>query len=469
MNFYTYSAPGSAEDRARTLEAHKDYAAVGLNVLMLTGKNGYDGDGWEQSNAKKCFDYAKEAGIERIILDDHRIMGLIQQNISLVGEGNRFANEQALDDYIASCMQDYKDEPLFYGLRLRDEPTMPFLTSFAEVYRSVKRVGKRLGISDSLYMHINLLPYVGDFPLGVTDEQAQGPAAKYEYYLEAFARETGADRMSIDNYPFRPRNLGGIFLMGYFICFQIFRRVCDKYGMEMSFVMQSFEMIHKTKEYATAGYRRITTVNEMMLQMNAALGFGVRDVSFYTYVTMNSADANERSNYRSSDGSSFITREGEKTRLYGFAKTAIAHAKALEETLFAYDFKGANLSVHETAPEECKGLYLGGAEFTTLGGTTKGGAFDNSYRFKSLKSLSHDSDILLATEFKNGKGGHMLMIENVLDVVYKTTLTPMQARVDFGSAKKIKVFRRGAWTELELTTGIYEVELAVGEAVYILV
>lgn len=473
MNFYTYSAPGAAippeelgEDLCKE-EAWKDYVDCGMTMFMLTGNNGYNGGGWENSRTKKCFDFAKKFGIERVIFDDNRIMGLIALKDELVGEGERckFKNEDELDAFVKECMSEYINQENFYGLRLRDEPNLSFVKAYGEVYRSVKRVAKALG-KEYIYLQVNLLPLVGDYPIVIPDGKERSVSEAYEYYLDAYFEATGADIISTDNYPFRPSYAGGVFLLGYYTCFQIFRKVCDKYNATMSFAMQSFEMIHKTKPEATAGFRRITSINEMMLQMNSALGFGVRDMSFYTYVTMREEPALP---YRCADGSSFVTWRGKKTRIYEYAKEAIAHAKRLEETLFAYDFKGANLSVHKDCPEECNGLYLGGSEFTTLGGTRKGAEFDNSYELRGAKKVSHDRDIMLVTEFeKSGEEQYMLMVQNVMDPVYKTELIPMRVTVDFEGCKRVKAFKNEEWKIVELRDGVYETELVVGEAVYLI-
>ena len=56
MRFYTYGAPGPKTDDLRTEEVIRDYKECGFNVLPLFGLNHYDGEGWENSNAKKCFE-----------------------------------------------------------------------------------------------------------------------------------------------------------------------------------------------------------------------------------------------------------------------------------------------------------------------------------------------------------------------------------------------------------------------------
>lgn len=464
MDFYTYSAPGAKDDNLRTEEAFRDYADCGFNAILLTAKNGYNGEGWKNSNSEKCFELAKKVGIKKVILDDYRIIDLVR-NKELIGTDCQFDSQEALEGFVKNCMGDYAHEKSLFGLRICDEPNLPQLKQCGLVYRAVKKAAKELGM-EYIYVHLNMLPLVGDAKIVSPNDGVERTAGEiYENYLSAFIEATGADVISVDNYPFRPRQNGGIFLLGYYTGLQILRRVCDKYNIKMAFVLQSFEMIHKTKPEATAGFRRLSTVNEMMLQLNSVLGYGVSEISFYTYCNHTMA---ETSPYRAMDGSSFITEGGAKTRIYEFGKAAISHAKKVAKVLGDYKFMGAKILVHESCPSECEELYVGGGEFNTLGGNISGSSFDNSYVFESVKSFNTDSDILLATELKNADGGKMVMLLNVLDIVYKYSVSPMTVKLNLG-ANKIKVLRRGEWKEVNLVNGEYQTELNVGEADYILI
>lgn len=462
MDIYSYSSPGAKDDQLRNESAFRDYAECGFNAIFLTAKNGYNGEGWKGSNSEKCFELAKTVGIKKVILDDYRIIDLVR-NKELIGEDCQFDSQESLEKFVKDCMRDYAHEKSLFGLRICDEPNLPQLKQCGLVYRAVKKAAKELGM-EYIYVHLNMLPLVGDAKIvSPNDGVERTPDQNYEYYLSAFIEATGADTLCVDNYPFRPRQNGGIFLLGYFTGLQILRRVCDKYGVNMAFVLQSFEMIHKTKPEATAGFRRLSTVNEMMLQMNSVLAFGVSEISFYTYSNHGSS---ETSPYRSMDGSSFITTDGAKTRIYEFGKAAISHAKKVAEKLKDYKFSGAKILVHESCPQECEELYVGQGEFNTLGGKIKGAGFDNSYVLDGVKDIEIDSDILLVTELKKGNG-KMITLSNVLDIVYKYSIAPMTVKIDLGVGK-VKVLKRNKWSEIELKDGIYTTELNVGEADYLI-
>jgi len=481
MNFYTYSAPGTGvnADELRNEETWKGYFDAGLNVMTLYGGNAYSGEVWETSNTKKCFDIAKKNGITKILLDDMRIYELVELKDKLVGSDPdcKFKSEDELDAFVETCMKDYIYDPCFFGLRLRDEPVYGYLKAYAECYRSIKRVGKKLG-KDYVYINMNLLPFDAVVCHGAPTLSHLTASELYTKYIEDYLKETGADWLSVDNYPYHLSDNGGRFYEGYYSTFQALRRACDKYGVKLAFVVASFEMENRDG-HGLAGFRRVSSVNDMFLQVNSALGFGARELVFYTYVTMASSP---ESRYLSRDGSSFITSQGVKTWIYNYGKSAIEHAKRLEKVLFDYDFKGAKLLFHDSIDEievpkikdlpesllSVKAAYLSGwpisdgkGGFTTL-------EFDNTYEFKNLKDISFDKDILLVSHF-NGKDGDMYMFENVIDRAYKFSPSSMKLTVDFGSdIKAVKVLKEKDFERIVLNGGVLTTELSIGEAVWVI-
>ena len=469
MNFYTYKAPGTTVESLRTQEVYDGYAESGMTAVYITGRNSYCIDGeepWEGSVAQQCFKLARNAGIKRVILRDDRLYEqLISLKEGLLGANGRFKDRDELDGYVYGCMKDYVKEEGFYGLGLLDEPSVSHVFSYGEVYRSIKRTAKKFGI-ENIYIQMNLNPMIRDAYFLMADDYINYTEDRlYERYLDAFLSATGADLISVDNYPFRPSYEGGRFLNGYYICFQILKKKCAEYGARLAFVLQSFEMIHKTNPKATAGFRRVSSVNEMFLQMNGVLGFGIRDISFYTY---ENEFVGANFPYRTQDGCAFITTTGEKTRIYYFAKAAIAHAKALEPVLFKFDYAGARLSVHESA-SFCADNYLKSEGMVTKDGvvTEPSARFDNSHEFKFIENFAHDRDVLLITELKIEAGARLYMAQNVIDTPYKRDLAPMTVTLAFDPrVKRVRYYTDG-WHETKIA-GRFEAKLALGEAVFVL-
>ena len=466
MRIYTYSAPGAKDEAQLTEEFFRDYKDCGFDVIMLTGLNNYNGEGWANSKIKKCFDIAKKVGIKEVIFDDLRIYKLSTFGDNLVGIGDQYKYQSTdeLDAYIKDCMREYIDEELFLGLRLSDEPLYDSLKSYGQVYRSVKRVAKQLG-KENIYLQINMNPMFADFYIKLCPEKDKNISDAYEYYLDCVLKETGADRISVDNYPFRPDQLGGYFLDGYYKCFQILRKKCDEYNVEMSFVLQSFEMYHKTKPWGKAGFRRITSLNQMLLQTNSALGFGARDLSFYTYITHCLPPENA---WRSEEGCSFVTNAGEKTAIYYWGKVAIEYIQKLSKTLFEYDYIGSNLRFSKDK-EELAFTYLGCGDYVKADGTKPTDQFDNSFASKIVKNVEFNKDVLLSTEFIGKDGTSLCMFENVIDHIFQDDIRPMKIKVDFGNEySKAKYFDGNEFVEIAIEDGCFYYELSMGEALWII-
>lgn len=470
MNFYCYKAPGTRTGVLRTQEAFCEYAKCGMTAVYLTGANSFCFQGeeeWYGSNTQKCFEYARNAGIERIIMRDNRLYIELIEEEKLIGENGRFRTETELDEYVRNCMKPYAKEKGFYGLGLRDEPTWRHVENYGLVYRSIKRVAKEFGHSN-IYIQMNLNPMiVFAYPLLAPNYEQMTEAELYEKYVDAYLTATGADLVSVDNYPFRPTYTGGRFLEGYYSCFQILLKQCRKHGARLAFVLQSFELIHKTLPTATAGYRKITSVNEMFLQMNSVLGFGVRDISFYTYEP---DEQSEESPYRCEDSASFVTRTGEKNAIWYYGKAVIEHAKALEPILCQYDYVGSRIVVHESV-KFCEKNYLQSEGIGFSDGTRQppSAPFDNSHTFACLKNFSNEKDVMLITELKNNDG-HLYMVQNIIDSPYKHDLGSMKFRLQFKHGCKVtSIFRSKVWEEILIADGVLEEELVQGEAIWITV
>lgn len=482
MNLYAWSAPGTGvnAEQLRNEDAWKGYFDVGLNVMNLTGKNGYDGNGWENSTTKKCFDIAEKLGVKKIMFDDKRIYSLVEYKDKLVGKESdcRFSSESELDSYIEECMKDYIDHPCFYGLRLRDEPVYSHLKAYGESYRSIMRVAKKLG-KEYVHINMNLLPMDGVVCRCCPELSHLSASELYTTYLEDFIKVTGTKWLSIDNYPYHLSENGGRFFEGYYSTFQIAKRICDKHGVNFVFAVASFEL-ESPSGLGLAGYRRVTDVNEMFLQINSALGFGAREITFYTYVQMFNNDPN----YLSRDGSSFITSDGTKTWIYNYGKEVIEHIKRLEDLIFEYDWKGSKILFHKSIddikvpkvkdlPESLtsvKAAYLSSWPIVGKDGKVTTADFDNSYELEKIKEVTFDKDILLVSHFeKQGGNSDMYMFANIIDRCYKNIPSSMKLKIDFGAeVKRVQALKDREFEMVELKDGKFCTELSRGEAVWII-
>ena len=224
----------------RTVERYQEYKAAGFNMLLMQSSGKYQGEPWETSDCKLVMDRAHQAGIDRIIVLDERLMMLSFEKDGLIGEGKKFASVEALETYVADCMEPYKTHPAFYGVQLKDEPEYLHFTAIGQLYKAIKKV------MPNAFVQCNLLPYVG---MGFANkayprmDDGGDMQSRYADYLEAFLDATGADYIMYDQYPFQAdKGYGTVFNQMYFCCMQIVANVCKKRGVKFYFVLQSFSM-----------------------------------------------------------------------------------------------------------------------------------------------------------------------------------------------------------------------------------
>lgn len=486
MDFYAYSAPGAGTnaDELRSISTWGKYVDLGLNVFMLTGKNGFFGNDWEKSNTKKCFDIAEKLGCKKVILDDFRLYNLIMMHKDkLVGDSTdcRFKTQDELENFVRDCMKPYINNKLFYGTRMDSEPFYNEKNSFSALYKAIKKVAKEYG-RENLFIELNLKPFTSDFGVScnsVKELKGLEPAKAYEKYVCDYLDICEADCVCIDNHPFRPSPTGGRFLEGYYIGYKIIAEVCARKNIRLAITISTFEMENLTGS-TSLGYRRVATVNEMMLQMNSALAFGGCEIGFYTFVN----PCIKQSVYTTRDGSSLITSSGEVTSGYYFAQTAIEHAKKLGEVLSDYKYEGSSLFVHESlnklklvnSGEICKkyktvkSVYLESWQVYGKDGKKLKSNFNNDFEFCDVESIDYDKDVLLITQQgkKDGKSKIYAFI-NVVDRSYKTNVSNMNLNIKFKSnVKKVRFYREKEFEEISLFDGVFKTSLSSGEAVWIL-
>ena len=114
--------------------------------------------------------------------------------------------------------------------------------------------------------------------------------------------------------------------------------------------------------------------------------------------------------------------------------------------------------------------YIGCGDNQKADGSMSMSEFDNSYKSKTVKSIDFNKDILLTTELENKNDGTVLCtFQNVLDHIFQTDLKAMKLKVDFGKEhKKAKYFDGDKFIKIELVDGVFETDLAIGEAAYVI-
>lgn len=458
--FYCYNCPTSGyftingykyfygED-FRTAERYAEYVECGFNMVQARGENSYKGEEWEGSNCQLVFKEALKGGCTRILVTDGRFDHWIRDERDLVGEGKMFATEAELDKAVAECVAPYATQEGFYGIQLFDEPLYDQFPAYGQIMRSIKRI-----LPDA-YVQSNLLPMTAPEKLlvpqkGYSEDVATDKIATetlavsdiYKRYVGDFQEITQADNIHFDEYPFRREYIiSGNTLPNY----QLVARMCKERNIDFRAVLQSFAHIWN------GNYQnRRMTESDMYWQTNLAMGFGVREYSFYTYMAKPDFKYKDGP-FGEMDGAAFINLDGSRTKLYEYTKRIISEMKKLSVVLRNYRYESSHI-------------------VTESGKTCKD--FDwTKFLYEDEPSpipVSVDKGVALITRQTNGEN-ELYMLENlgnVRDELFDG-IPPMRLSVRLPEGEKKFYFRGEQIQATPNAEGEYTFALKVGDAIFV--
>lgn len=443
FNFYAYAPPGcemgdytlerSQEMGFKTVERYKEYKEVGFNMVMSGCIATYYGEEWETSTCKKTMDVVYEAGIDKYIVGDQAFYELSCQKDGIIGQGKPFDSEKSLDEFVANRIKDYSKHPAFYGVYFKDEPHYYLFKAFGELYRSIKRVCPKA------FIHCNLLPLD---TLRWMDERYPRGGDLFERrtkYLELFLNETGCDYIMYDDYPFCYNKENKVL---YLRCLQNAAEICRDRNIDFSFVAQSFSM-----KICGHDYYWVPSERELRYQLHLLLGFGVRELGFFTYMP-HGANSTEQF----PDDGAMINGAGEKMRLYYDTQKVIKEIKEIIPLVTQFNY---NRSAYAVA---------------TFDSFLKQLDYAKNEELTGVESFSTDTEGVLINELYDGENEQYLYrIINVAEICCEETKDRVQTtKIKFdGKYKKADVFKDGKWQTVDID-GEMEFSLISGESVYVL-
>ena len=450
-----------------SVERIKEYKDAGMTIYfpqagaLVTDSTVQD---FENSNVKKALDYSLEAGIDKVILMDTRIQalskpsfgttaqikakienGTILDEAGLIGEGKQFATEADLDAYIAECLAPYKDHEAFYGVMLGDEPHFYHAENYGQVYRSIKRVCPEAYIQYNLHPissveeEENRILFTGSInEEGLT--QIQKMVQAYEYYIGLFMEATGAKHIQYDQYPLKNADKVDPY---YILGLQVVSKLAQEHDAEFYFVSQTYG---QTDNITTP---RMLSQEDLYWLNNMLVGFGIKQISYFTYFTK--ADNNAE---HFIDGNSFLTWEGEKTDIYHWMKQIMSEEQKLAPTILNFDYSSSKVYISETTNFDC--TYA----MRTI----------ETPDFKALKDVDVNKEAALVTElYDDEKQNYIYMVQNVTDSVRKGSKAFQTTVLTFDEAYKYAaVYVKGERTLVKLDKGKLTLKHKAGEATYIL-
>ncbi len=458
----------------RTVEHLTTYKNAGFNIYLAQDSITVDPSTWEK-DGKVIMDRAHEAGL-KVILTDKRIQSLSEPITASstgtsgeawkFGEGDekyKFKNRAALDSYIAECLSLYKDHPAFYGVMLGDEPSYQNAYCYGEVYKAIKRV------APEVYVQYNLLPLNNNtdtikyrYPNLANDNSISKVDIENAYvaYLEAFLDSMGVDYVQYDHYPMKSEKTGIINKVDtpyisetYLRGLQLVGELAKERNIAVKIVAQT--CVQNTSGENGMLYLRQITEDDARWINNSLLGFGVKEISYFTYWTK---QANVSDGEWFVDGGSFVNRDGTTTELYNFMKTIMAENQAFAGTIKNFDYRGSR-------------VYNGTNSFSEQHISW----VNNDYTFSCITNVTSSKEATLVTELYDWERyNYMYMLMNTIDPNEKNankkdtsqTIT-VTFKSDYGFTKAW-VYQNGVRTSVELTNNTYTVTLTAGQAVYVL-
>lgn len=490
----------------RTVERYKEYKEAGFDSLLIAGSATLISDTWGDINkceAYKCCKYATEAGIEKIFVDDALFETWINKGDSLVGDKSKstsvvFDDEDANADGISDELFEatYNELKIYCyefgicGTRLGDEPSWKYAGSYGKVYKAIKAAVKKLyeeglasGKTDGImkfggeyYIQLNMAPigfpgqstYYAEAYVGPYENKEKGISVaegkeyyttyrdSYARYLEAFIKESGCDRLAVDVYAFRDSQIYG----GTYANWQLFKEICDKYGVETTIVLQSFNQYNGKK----LNYDTVSDA-EMTMEIYSAIAMGATSLAYYTYMPSSNFSAN---GIKSLDNGCWLTRKGEKNDIYYYGQSLISDVRKIENVILNYKYKGCKLYTSSVATFNNQPYLMGGNDSKCL--EEKLLYFDNSYEFKLVKGITFDNDVTFMSElYDESNDLYMYALQNVIDPRNGADgNTEQNYTVDFGDYEWVAEYSDGELTYVPLEDGVYTRTLSAGYAVFLI-
>ena len=337
FDFYGYNSPTdgmynidgiqyfSGED-FRTVKRYKEYKDVGFNILLLQHANSYNGEEFDGSACKKCMTEAVKAGIDKIIVSDTRLKQITEEKV-LIGKDGRFKTEKEFHEYLDYCTKPYRNQEGFFGVQLYDEPHGKYLENYGIIIKGLKR------LYPNMYLQCNLLPLAGKEWLA---DESNDNFEAYEKYLNKYLDCSQNDNILFDEYPFRR----GYIIGGYTLrTYQMVAKICRKRRKEMRAVLQSFSFVSNNNLI----HRPIIEA-DMRWQTNLAMGFGVKEFSFFTYmpksnIKLKNSNGDKVYGSESFECATFLSRDGGRNKLYYYTKKIIKEMQNFAPVILKYSYE----------------------------------------------------------------------------------------------------------------------------------
>ena len=217
-----------------------------------------------------------------------------------------------------------------------------------------------------------------------------------------------------------------------------------KYGLESNIALQALDHINYPEP----------TLQDLRLQLNTLLAFGIDTYSVYTFDTPTLT-------YPGEENRQGCYKDGEPTAIYGRMKQLNTEMRAWQSVYKSFEWQGIiPCSTENSANDTAFRLLKSVADDERLLVST---ILDNTDTVL-VKGFSSTGDSLLGY-FSDKNGNEGFMITNYAETQSGKSST---ATVTFKGCNKAYVYRNGAKQTVELKNGVLTIELAAGDGAFVI-
>ena len=326
-------------------------------------------------------------------------------------------------DAIPSSDYEYYDHESYYGNLVYDEPGTEKYKSMAALteYYNKELPGK--------LCYYNLLPmYANAAQLKYGASAAQiayydEDPDLYKKYVESYAQTVGGDYMCVDIYPYRSNSKAKTTYTGYLKNMDIFATACREYGRDFWLYIQSTDY---------DGGKWAPDYDDLRWQTYIGLSFGVKTFIHFVYAW---------------GGYETFIKDGAPTDIYYAAQKANKEILAFSDEYARYKNAGA----FTLNCDKSKFAYA---------------QFDNQYKdFSPLKDISSSDPLLFGCFEENGGDGYAFTVVNMNNINTKKTGAAVSFSLD--GKYTVSMWRAGEKVSLTPQNGVYSIELAPAEGVFV--
>ena len=380
----------------------------------------------------------------------------------LIGEYNdQFATEEELDAQVEKYLSIYAGYPGVGGVCLADEPKNVWYKSYADLYNSIKRVSAKnnwdLYISFNLnplnlneYVYQEYYPYVEGTQQESTDATDKVPFEdgfiRYKQYITNYMEAMQPDYIRYDDYPLR----NGYLSATYIPCLQYVAGEARDRNIEFHMVTQSFEM----SSNGSPSMRPLTELGAKWLN-NMLLGFGVTEISYFTYFTR-TEDKSDGESFTQYPNSSFVNIYGQKTKIYDFMQKIMGNNQKFAPTVLQFKYKKSG--VFAKMPMSFNGDHIQYVEKV------------NQTTYELLDGVTVNKECAMVNEMYDAENDrYMYMAMNIIDPDEKGSAAYQTITLDFKEGYKYAVvYRDGESLLYRLNDGKLDIKGAPGEASFVI-